>query len=435
MLIALSLIVASCGDSDVPDGRSEQPGVTDRTQVTEVAALARPVAVVVPERLVVGVDPQRAGAAITAFATDLFAGARNDQPGHNVTVSPTSVAFALAMLEPGTVGDAQTQMRTLLHIDDPVAFHASMNALQQNLQSRVPQDFGPDVDPGEITMHVADAAYLQRGYPFEPTYLQAIGSNYGPVLYEVDFSADPDAVAHAINQFVAEATNDRITDLIGDGVIKPETVLALVNALYMKASWLQTFDAATTTEHPFTDLDGTQISVPLMNGSGSTSASGDGWIGATKDYVGGVSAQFILPDEGRFDEVAGNLGSVLAEYETNRTSGSSLGLPRFDVSFDLELTPTLQALGLTAPYQPGGLTAVANDPRLIIDQAIHETHVAMDEDGTEAAAATVLLAYPVSAPAIEPVPVVLDRPFIYRIVDNTTGATLFIGQILDPTSS
>ena len=95
--------------------------------------------------------------------------------------------------------------------------------------------------------------------------------------------------------------------------------------------------------------------------------------------------------------------------------------------------PTLNAMGLTAPYSPGGLLGIADDPRLIIDQVIHEAFVAMDEDGTEAAAATVVLAYPVSGPPLPPVPVVLDRPFLYRIVDDTSGATLFVGQITDPT--
>jgi serine protease inhibitor len=89
-------------------------------------------------------------------------------------------------------------------------------------------------------------------------------------------------------------------------------------------------------------------------------------------------------------------------------------------------------MGLTSPYSPGGLVGIADDPRLVIDQVVHEAFVAMDEAGTEAAAATVVVGYPVSAPALPPVPVVLDRPFLYRIVDDTSGATLFIGQITNP---
>ena len=337
------------------------------------------------------------------------------------------------MVEPGAVGPAQQQMRTLLRIDDPASFHASMNALEQDLEARTPVDFGGDGDPGEATIDIANAAFLQQGYPFEPDYLDAVGSNYGPVLREVDFRPDPDSVAHEINDFVADATNDQIVDLIADGTIKPETVLALVNALYLKASWLETFDENATTDHSFTTLDGNTVDVALMNGTSSSSARGDGWVAASKSYVGGLSAQFILPDEGRFDEIAANLPTVLIDFDLNRTSGAELAVPRFETRTSTELSPALNALGLTAPYEPGGLLGIANDSRLVIDQVIHEAFVAMDEDGTEAAAATVVVGYPLSGPPSPPVPVVLDRPFLYRIVDDTSGATLFVGQITDPT--
>jgi serpin B len=425
MLGVLALTVVACGDGG--------PGAAPDTG--SVVPINAAIAVPVAARVAPTADPKLAGQAISAFSTELFTSARaTSKPGDNVAVSPASVAFALAMLEPGTVGDAQTQLRKLLHIGDPVAFHAAMNALEQNLEARVSTAFNPGDDPGEITMRIANAAYLQNGYPFEPAYLQAVGSNYGPVLNEVDFSADPDAVAHQINAFVADATNDRIPQLVGDGVIDPLTVLALVNALYLKASWLGPFDTASTRDQTFTALDGSKLMVPMMNGGSDSSAAGDGWIGATKSYVGGLSAQFILPDEGNFDEIANHLDRVISEYTTNQTSPSTLGLPRFDLRFGVELTPALQALGLTAPYDGGGLLGIAPDPTLALDKVIHQTDVAMDEQGTEAAAATVAFGYATSAPLNPPVPVMLDRPFLYRIVDDNTGTTLFIGQVLDPTS-
>ena len=425
LLGVLALTAVACGNG-------EPAAVPDSVSVVPVAAA---VAVPMAARVAPTADPKLAGQAISAFGTDLFTSARaTSKSVDNVAVSPASVAFALAMLEPGTVGDAQTQLRTLLHIDDPAAFHGSMNALEQNLESRMSTAFNPGEDPGEITMRIANAAYLQKNYAFKPAYLEAVGSNYGPVLNEVDFVANPDLVAHQINAFVADATNDRIPQLVSDGVIRPETVLALVNALYMKASWLGTFHETATKDQTFTSLDGSTHTVPMMNGGSDSSAAGDGWIGATKTYVGGLSAQFILPEEGRFDEIADNLERVWTQYAANQTSPSTLGLPRFDLRFGVELTSALQALGLTAPYDGGGLLGIANDPTLILDKVIHQTDVAMDEQGTEAAAATVAIGYPTSAPLNPPVPVVLDRPFLYRIIDNDTGTTLFIGQVLDPTS-
>jgi serpin B len=441
VLVSLG-VAAACGDGqDASSGEptdSSPPTSTeapdDSPSTSEVGDTPSAVIVPVAARATPATGPELAGEAITEFGLELFGQVRSSDPAANATVSPASVAIALAMVEPGTVEAAQEQMRTLLRIDEPAAFHDSMNALEQDLEARTPGDFGEGDDPGEVTINIANAAFLQQGYPFEADYLDTVGANYGPVLREVDFMPDPDRVAHEINDFVADATNDQIVDLIADGTIKPETVLALVNALYFKASWLQTFDEASTTDHSFTRLDGSTVDIALMSGTSSSSAAGDGWVAATKSYVGGLSAQFILPDDGRFDEIAANLSAVLSDYETNRTSGAELAVPRFETRTSTELSPALNAMGLTAPYSNGGLLGIADDPRLIIDQVIHEAFVAMDEDGTEAAAATVVLMYPTSGPVLPPVPVVLDRPFLYRIVDDTSGATLFIGQITDPTN-
>jgi serpin B len=141
----------------------------------------------------------------------------------------------------------------------------------------------------------------------------------------------------------------------------------------------------------------------------------------------------MLPDEGRFDDVAADLPRVVAAFNDNRTAGATLAVPRFETRFGAQLTPILKALGLTAPYLEGNLTGMADDPRLVLDVVAHQTFVAMDEEGTEAAAATVATGYPTSAPAEPPVPVVLDRPFLFRIFDVQTGATLFLGRVVDPT--
>lgn len=430
VVLALSGAIAACGD----DGDVDSGVAPEATTTLSPSGVAEPsVVVAVADRTVATAESDIAGQAVTAFGLDLFAAARSGDIESNVTISPASVAIALAMVEPGTVDAAQEQMRALLRIDDPAAFHASMNALERDLEARAPSAFNEGDDPGEVTVRVANAAYLQEGYPFENDYLDTVGSNYGPILRTVDFSPDPDGIAHEINAFVAEATNDQIVDLIADGTIKADTVLALVNALYLKASWLETFDETATTDSAFTLLGGTDVDINMMNGGSDASASGDGWVAADKSYVGGLRAQFILPDEGRFEEIAATLPTVLTEIDENRTSGAELAVPRFETRTSTELSAALNDLGLTAPYQNGGLLGIANDPRLVIDKVIHEAFVAMDEEGTEAAAATVVLAYPTSGPPSPPVPVVLDRPFFYRIIDSVSGATLFLGQVTDPT--
>ena len=429
IVAVFAAVATACGSDavEIVDGSTSQPSTTAGQTGSAVAVSVAP-------RLDGVGDPSVAGRAITAFATDVFGAARDEKSGENLTLSPTSIAIALAMVEPGAVGDARAQLREVLYIDDPATFHASMNALEQNLESRTAPDYGEDGDGGELTLRIANAAYLQQGFPFEASYLDVIGSNYGSVLNEVDFTSDPDAVADEINEWVADQTEQRITDLIADGVLTPDHVLALVNALYMNASWLDPFPAPATRDEPFILLDGTAVDVPLMQGEGDTSSSGDGWVGATTDSTGGLHVQFILPDQGRFDEIADNLMAVFAAYEERPRPGGPIGVPRFDSRTSLELSPPLNALGLTAPYQPGNLIGIADDSRLAVDKVIHETFIAIDEEGTEAAAATAVLADLTAAPDDEPVPVILDRPFLYRIVDGETGATLFIGQILDPTT-
>jgi serpin B len=417
--VALSLVVVSCGGADRPE-EAVAVGVLSDVE----RAPADPSA-----------DRRIAGEAMTAFGMDLFAAVLDTGGDGNVIVSPASVAIALAMMEPGASGEAQTQVRELLHIDDPAAFHASMSAFEQELEGRAPMSSSSDGEPGELVARIANAAYLQEGYPFDRVYLDAIGRSYGPVLHDVDFQSDPDAVAHTINDFVAEATEDRITDLIGDGTLKADTVLTLVNALYLRASWETVFEVdATEADHAFTRPDGSTVAVPLMVGEADGSAQGDGWVGATKSYVGGLAIEFVLPDEGRFADVSARLGDAFSTFVTDPRGGASLSVPRFETRYRDELTPALKTLGLTAPYAAGGLLGIADDPELILDQVIHETYLAMDEQGTEAAAATAMVFRATGAPIEPPAPVVLDRPFFFRIVDRSIGATLFLGQVLDPTA-
>lgn len=275
---------------------------------------------------------------------------------------------------------------------------------------------------------------MQQDFPFEPEYLDTIGSNYGSALNEVDFSSDPAALAAEINRWVADQTEDRITNLLEADSLSEDDLLALVNALYLNASWFSPFDESRTSEEPFTLLDGSVTDVPLMQGFGASSASSDGWVGATKDYVGGLEIQFVLPDEGRFEEVASRLPAVFEEYAQGSTEGSTLVVPNFETRINLPPEAELQALGLTAVFEEGNLLNTANDPQLVVGKVLHETFLLIDEEGTEAAAATIIVETALSdeLPEIESVPVILDRPFLYRIVDNRTDATLFIGQIVNP---
>jgi serpin B len=423
-LVVASVALAACGSGD--DGSNGSNG--DEIRLVSM-----------PARVASTADPRLAGEAVSSFGLSLFdAAAAAAADDANVIVSPLSVAIALALAEPGASGDAVEQFHELLAIDDPTAWRSSLSALEASLESREPEPLvvTDDVEqsPGELRVNVANAAFTRPGYPFRADYLDVLGTVFGAHLEELDFS-DPDAAAARINEFISDETDGHITDLVKPEAIDPEaTVLALVNALLLQASWQTTFEVDATQDDTFTRLDGSTVTVPMMSGASDRSGKGEGWVGASKALVGGLRLDVVLPDEGRFDDVTARLGEVFDELATSPNPSGELAMPRFETRVNTRLTDVLQAMGLVAPFGPGSMLGVADDPDTLISDVLHETWMSVDEDGIEAAAATVVLMAATAAPSDVPVPVVLDRPFVLRIVDSTTGATLFVGRVLDPTA-
>ena len=440
LLVVVAVLATACGSSGSDDAGAPSPTEpTDGTAPAEPATEGgEPVRVLMPERAAPSAAPDLAGRAIAAFGWDIYsASAASTDADSNVVVSPISIATALGMLEPGANGEALDQLHALLRIEDPAAWHASMSSLEQSIEARVAElpGGGPDddQDPGEFNANIANGAFVQPGYVFRADYLEAIGTDYGAVIEELDFFTDQAAAAERINEFIADATDDRITDLVSAADIDPATVLALVNALVLQASWQAEFDEAATADHDFHVPDGTAVSIPLMDGRSDRSGQGDGWVAASKELMGEVSFDVVLPDEGRFDEVADRIDAVFTEFDAATNPGGRLAMPRFETRVDVALKDVLLDVGLTAPFEAGNLLGIADDPRTVLDNALHQTWLSVDESGIEAAAATVLLMVAVSEPIEQPVEVVLDRPFLFRIVDGPSTATLFVGRVMDPT--
>jgi len=415
--LALGALLAACGmdaeDLEVADMVPDSPSSSgaDRPPVT------------LPMRDVEGGDPRIAGEAISKVADGLFAATRTEA---NHTISPISIAIAVAMLEPGASGAAIGELRALFGIDpaDADAFHQSMGALEVSLE---------ELRAG-LTFRLANSAYVQEGFPFEDAYLQALGTSYGAALVESDFATQAEAERVAINEWVEEQTEGFIPDLMPEGSVHGQTVLVLVNALYLLATWETAFDAEQTTELDFTRFDGSTVGVDMLRGSVDAAWQGDGFVAGEKRYDGGLVAQFVLPDDGRFDEVADALDAALSNRPQRTPGGGALFLPKFETRSKAELVDALRANGVSAIFGSGGLEGISPVGDLAVDEVVHQTYVSFDEKGTEAAAATGISVRTTSA-AIEPeVSVILDRPFLYRIVDTESGATVFVGQVLDPTA-
>lgn len=253
----------------------------------------------------------------------------------------------------------------------------------------------------------------------------------------VDYEADPEAARQLINDWVEDQTEDRIVDLVPQGVITTDTRLTLVNAVYFLANWLNEFNADQTAPGSFNTPAG-EVTVPMMNGSLRTNyAAGDGYQAVILPYVGDAAMFIVLPD----DDMAGFAGTLDVErYRNIRASVTDhqveLSMPRFEFRSSVPLKQALRTLGVELAFEPplgdsgADFTGITDERVLFIQDALHQAFVSVDEKGTEAAAATALVFGVTSAPP--PAQLTLDRPFLFFIEQTSTGEILFAGQVVDP---
>ena len=238
----------------------------------------------------------------SAFAFDLYEALRGD--GKNLFYSPYSISLALAMTYAGARGDTETQMADTLHFDLlQHSLHPTFNALDLELASRGRDE--RDEDAGGFTLRIANAVWAQHDYQFQQTFIDLLAESYGAGVRHANFRESPEEARVTINDWVAEQTEDRIIDLIPEGVINNLTRMVLTNAIYFKAAWALPFEEQDTSEGPFQLLDGSETLVPMMRQTEWFAyAKGDGYQVVDLPYVGHeISMTILLPDEGRFKGV------------------------------------------------------------------------------------------------------------------------------------
>ena len=353
----------------------------------------------------------------------------------NLFWSPHSVSVALAMTWAGTAGDTASQLATALHFNDPAeTVHAGFNALALALDARSQIQVEGDNEPPALA--VINALWGQAGYPFQAHFLDVLGINYGAGMHLLDFKTDPDGSRQAINGWVEDQTNDRILALLPDGSITTDTKLVLTNAIWFKASWSAPFEASETSDDPFTLLDGGTIDVATMHGQQETPyGSGDGWQAVDLPYVGEqLVMTVVLPDAGRFNEIEAGLDgpgmvTLLGGLDTHDVT---LAVPKFGFRSGLDLVSPLKALGVVDAFDSNlaDFSAMSTASDLYVTGVFHQGFVAVDEQGTEAAAATAVVIGDDSAPP--KATLTADRPFLVLIRDRPTGAVLFLGRVVDP---
>ncbi len=377
-------------------------------------------------------DMQALIAGNSAFACELFQQLRGN--GQNLFFSPHSISTALAMTYAGAKGDTAAQMAATLHFTLPQAqLHPALNALDQILESRN-HPTEPDTRP--FLLRVTNALWGQRDYPFRNDFLDLLALNYGAGLRVLDFATQPEPSRILINDWVEEQTEGRIVDLIPQGLIDSLTRLVLTNAIYFSAAWEYPFDAADTAPGPFTLGDGSPVTVDAMHLSeGMFWAQGDGFAALQVPYDGqALDMLILLPDAGAAETFesrvsAGLLADLDALWEYRIVDFT---LPKFSTESSFLMRDMLQAMGMVVPFEGGAadFSGMADTNELFIGQVVHKAFVAVDESGTEAAAATAVIMEGSGMP--EYATFTVDRPFVFLIRDRATGAILFIGRIVDP---
>lgn len=418
-------------ESSSPTKTSEKP---TQTLETPTGITATPIREVTYGNTVFGVD------LLQTIATG----------NENRLFSPYSVAIALAMTYAGARGETRSQMESTLHYPfEGEELHGTIQSLHDTLIPEGQEDATPTPTPtpdGErydIPLRFVDANALwgQEGFPWREAYLSLVERYYAAGLHQLDFAADPEDARSTINDWVAETTREKITDLLPPGSISSATRLVLTNAVYFQALWENPFTPSDTESNPFTALDGSTADIPLMtiDDKGFPYAKVDGHQLVELPYRGGEFGMvIILPPEGEYNAFQESLTAERLWRWLSRLEfrAGTLSIPKFTFDSGFELKKVLAELGMPAAFDSSradlsGMAEGGAGEALFIDEVYHKTFISVDEKGTEAAAATGVV-IPVSAvKGPEPFEMTVDRPFLFLIRERQTGAILFLGRMVD----
>lgn len=367
------------------------------------------------------------------FVLDLYAKLKDDPKirgaGGNLFFSPYSISTALAMTWAGARGETEKQMAEVLHFTLPQnRLHPAFGALENRLNAAGKK--------GGYELNVASALWGQRGYDFLQEFLELTRKNYGAGLRDVDFAKKTEKTRRTINAWVEKQTKDKIKELIKPGVLDSLTRLVLTNAIYFKGDWAIQFDKKDTRDAPFTVTPGQKVKVPMM------------YLKADFKYWADSRLQ-VLELPYKSDE----LGMVvllprkidgLAELEKSLTSKNLeqwlaklqkqevvVYLPRFKLLSEFSMAELLGAMGMKDAFSAeADFSAMTGKKELFISAVLHKAFVKVNEEGTEAAAATGVA---MRLTAVRRTPVFrADHPFVFMIKDNRSGSILFMGRVTNP---
>jgi len=391
-------------------------------------------------------EPNPAADATNALGLDLYRLLAAD--GGNLCLSPYSIQAAFAMTTNGAAGRTLDEMRLALHYPQSLTpVNEAFAALAADYVKRQERAAAWVKRTGEgepaFELMVANRLFGQKGYPFEAAFLGTVRDKYQAPLQLADFKGNFDGERKGINEWVEKQTRKRIKDLLADGSLNDQTRLVLVNALYFKAAWHHEFRKSATTPEVFHLGSDNLVEVPTMRTTQRFGyAKKQGYTALTLPYSEGFAMLVVVPDD--IEGLAGIdralTADKLASLARLPSQKVSLHFPKFKIEGGtVPLKDSFAKLGMKLAFDKrladfGPMTSDKSLPGLYIDNAYHKTFIAVDEKGTEAAAATAVVMMSESEmPRPEkPIEVRVDRPFFYTIMDTASRTALFMGRVTDP---
>ncbi|HEY5812245.1 MAG TPA: serpin family protein [Terrimicrobiaceae bacterium] len=393
-----------------------------------------------------------AASAINDLGIDLLVHAAT--PQENTALSPYSIQMALAMTYEGAQGETRQQMAKVLHYPPDEKIASAFSKLQgalADLTKRSEKLAGgseSSAGPSEpIVLTIANRLFGQRGYDFRVAYLTLLKDTFKAPLETLDFVRSSDDATEQINDWVAKRTRDRIRDLIPANALNKDTRLVLANAVYFKAPWAEQFNDSATNPGPFHLANGESVDIPMMTRQASFGyAKREGFVAVSLPYAGGdLQLLVLLPDTavGLPGLESKLTAALLIDCASLKNEDIILYLPKFKLEPPVfALRKTLESLGMENAFDVpqgsanfDGIAPRQPNDYLYISDIFHKTFVAIDEKGTEAAAATAVVMMRKTAHLEEkpkPIEVRVDRPFLFAIQHRPSGACLFLGRVTDP---
>ena len=382
-------------------------------------------------------EARAAAAADAAFGADMYQLLAEDAP--DAVFSPASVASALRMALAGARGQTAAELARALHLDGSPPEDVAASGLYLASAWRDGRSGGGP--GGSAIFRAPNTVWVQSGLPLRAGFTGRL-SHAAATSGDADFAAAPEAARAEINRVIAEQTEGKITGLLPPGAVTALTRLVLASAVYLTAAWTQPFPESATAGAPFypDGPDRPALTVPMMHLTAPQSyLRGDGYQAVLLPYRDiSLAMAVVLPDGPlaalRPKVAAAGLGALLAGTARHQVA---LSLPRFRLESAYNLIPVLRRLGVAAAFgDDADFSGITEAAPLRIGAVAHKAYIDVDEHGTEAAAATALAMTALAAfRAPPPVTMIVDRPFLFAIIDPATGLPVFLGQVNRPRSA